>query len=87
MIGSKHIQKRYMLYLFLVLILAGCAKPVYIAAKCPAPTIPPEPHYPIADLKPDDGHAKVAKAYALTVHRQHGYIVELKKILEGYQNE
>lgn len=45
--------------LFLSLIsipLFGCIKPIYLTAKCPAPTIEPEPHYPVLlqDATPSD---------------------------------
>lgn len=52
---------------------------------CPSPQIPPEPHYPVQDLRPGDKPDKVAKAYVATVHGQHDYIENLKRILEEYQ--
>lgn len=71
--------------ILLCLCLTGCAttQPV-VTAPCPSPTIPPSPHYPVADLKQGDSPAAVAKAYVATVDLQNSYIEQLKHILEGY---
>jgi hypothetical protein len=66
-----------------VLLLTACTK--LVPTGCPRPNIPPEPRYPVADLRQGDGADKVAKAYVATVHGQHDYIESLKHIFRGYE--
>jgi hypothetical protein len=54
------------------LLLTACS--THMPVGCPKPNIPPEPHYPVQDLRPGDSRDKVAKAYVATVRGQHDYI-------------
>jgi hypothetical protein len=56
----------------LVLLLTACS--AHMPVGCPKPNIPPEPRYPVQDLRPGDKRDKVAKAYVATVRGQHDYI-------------
>lgn len=66
--------------------LTACAtKPVYIplSKPCVMPKLPPEPHYPISDLKHGDSPDKVIKAYAATVQMYKDQLRMCKKGREG----
>jgi hypothetical protein len=54
--------------ILLCICLTACAKTVYVPTQCPAPKLPPEPHYPVADLRPGDSPDKVAKAYVASLY-------------------
>lgn len=64
------------------LLLVACAtKPpeivkVPVMVKCPI-AIPPEPHYPIADLKRGDTPDTVVKSYVATVKLQQIHINDI----------
>jgi hypothetical protein len=75
------------LIVVLASLLGGCTatQPVHVTAPCPKVNIPPEPHYPLQDLKQGDSRAKVAKAYVATVKGQQDYIQQLKHIMRGYE--
>lgn len=62
--------------IILAACLGGCAstRPLQVTAPCPKVTIPPEPYYPIKDLKKGDKHDKVAKAYAASFGLAYDYI-------------
>ena len=79
--------------IFAYLFLVGCTTtqtiPVKIpvAAACPAPTIPPRPHLPIADLHQNSSPADNQKAMAATIRILIGRDLALEKILGSYQHQ
>jgi hypothetical protein len=73
----------FCLPVFLVVItgavlITGCTTTQPIIAPCRKPILPPEPHYPIKDLKHGDKPPTVVKAYVATVQLQQDYIGILK---------
>lgn len=74
--------------LLLCLILTACSHPSTAYLPVPTPcnreTAPPEPRYPVANLRQGDKPSAVAKAYVGTVRLQQGYIKELK--MRGFNN-
>jgi hypothetical protein len=67
--------------------LGGCAvaQPLQVAAPCPKPNIPPEPHYPAQDLKHGDSYAAVAKAYVVSYGLCRIDNAHLRRLLGGYE--
>ena len=71
-------------------VLAGCAAPretirrveVPVAVPCPAPTLPPRPHLPLADLPPDATDADIARATAASLEAFFGYAQALETLID-----
>lgn len=70
---------------------ATCPAPkevkVPVAVPCPTPQIPPKPHLPIADIKPNSPPNTVIQAYAASVKLLQGYSNQLIALLHGYQKQ
>lgn len=82
-------KSKLLVNLLTIALLTGCAQPQYIAAKCPAPTIPPEPHYPFYDLTQADASrpGKVTKACVVSLKMCELHSGFQQRILEGYRHE
>lgn len=56
------------IFILTALLVTACTKTVYVPTGCPRPQLPPEPRYPVADLRPGDAPDKVAKAYVAALY-------------------
>ena len=78
-----------------VLLLAGCATPretirrveVPVAVPCPAPTLPPRPHIPLADLPPDATDADIVRATAASLEAFSGYVAALETLIASQETQ
>lgn len=74
-------------YLLIVvcLIMSACTTetPIKVTVPSQKVTLPPEPHYPIKDLRSGDSTAKVVKAYVATVRMQQDRIEILEHARGG----
>lgn len=70
-------------------LLAGCATTPHevvrrveipIATPCPAPTLPPRPHLPLADLPADASDADIARAAIASLHALTGYAAQIEAL-------
>lgn len=66
----------YTIIILLGACLGGCTttKTVYVPTPYPKVTIPPEPRYPLQDVKPGEPADKAHKAAWATIVMQHDYI-------------
>ncbi len=76
---------KYLCIVLLSMSLCGCAgatKIVKVPITIPCQIqVPPEPHYPIDDLRPGDGADVVAKSYVATVAGQREHINILNMLI------
>jgi hypothetical protein len=77
-------------------LLAGCASAprevirrveVPVAVPCPAPTLPPRPHIPLADLPPDATDADIARATAASLEAFSGYVAALETLIASQETQ